>query len=109
MQGLACLLPKTQETKVPTKYRRITCLPTLYKILPSIIAGRTYNHLEESNLLPAEQKGCRKGSYGYRDQLTINKSILVDCEGNGTNLSTSWIDYRKVFDSVLRSWIIKTK
>ena len=53
-EGITHLLPKTQETKVPKNYRPITCLPTLYKILTSIIADRTYNHLEKSNLLPAE-------------------------------------------------------
>ena len=107
-KGVTYLLPKTQETKVSKNYRPITCLPTLYKILTSIIAERTYNHLEESNLLPAEQKGCRKGSYGCKDQLLINKSILEDCESKRKNLSTSWIDYRKAFDSVPHSWIIKT-
>ena len=66
-QGVTYLLPITQETKVPKNYRPITCLPTLYKILTSFIADRTYNHLEESKLLPAEQKGCRKGSYGCKD------------------------------------------
>ncbi|KAL1461990.1 hypothetical protein WDU94_013846 [Cyamophila willieti] len=32
-QGLTYLKPKTNETNNPTKYRPITCLPTIYKIL----------------------------------------------------------------------------
>ena len=33
--------------------------------------------------------------------------ILEDCKAKRKNLSTAWIDYRKAFDSVLHSWIIK--
>src|SRR5678816_1632928 len=36
------LIPKSEETKNPTKYRPITCLPTIYKTLTSIIASRIY-------------------------------------------------------------------
>ena len=65
-------------------------------------------HLEDSGLLPKEQKGCRRGSYGCKDQLIVNKMILEDCKTRMKNLTTSWIDYRKAFDSVPHSWIIKT-
>ena len=101
------LFPKTQETNNPKTYRPITCLPTTYKILTSIIADRTYNHLEENNLPPTERKGCRRGSYSCKDQLLINRMILEDCKAKRKKLSAAWIDYRKAFDSVLHSWIIK--
>ena len=61
--GVTYLLPKSEKTTKPKNYRPITCLPTLYKILTSIIADRTYKHLEKNESLPAEQKGCKKGSY----------------------------------------------
>ena len=102
------MLPKTEETAKPKNYRPITCLPTLYKILTSIITDRTYKHLDENELLPMEQKGCKKGSYGCKDQLLINKMILEHCRKMKRNLSTAWIDYRKAFDRVPHSWILKT-
>lgn len=34
------------------------------------------NNLYENNLLPIEQKGCRRGSYGCKDQSLINKAIF---------------------------------
>ena len=46
-QGITYLLPKTTETSDPKNYRPITCLPTMCKILTSIIAERTYNFLEK--------------------------------------------------------------
>ena len=45
--GLTILLPKTEETKNPKNYRPITCLPTMYKVLTSILADRTYTFLSE--------------------------------------------------------------
>ena len=71
----------------------------MYKILTSIIAERTYTFLNEHQLLPSEQKGCKRGSYGCKDQLLINKMILEDCKTKKKNLSTAWIDYKKAFDS----------
>ena len=37
----------------------------------------------------------------------INNTILGNCKKRMKNLSTSWIDYNKVFDSVPNSWILK--
>ena len=106
--GITSLLPKTKETRNPKNYRPITCLPTTYKILTSIITRRLYSFLEENNLLPVEQKGCRKGSYGCKDQLLINKAILEEVKSRKKNLSTAWVDYKKAFDSVPHSWIEET-
>ena len=62
-EGLAYLLPKTKETTNLKIYRPITCLPKMYKILTSIIAEITYAFGNEHQLLPTEQKECKKGSY----------------------------------------------
>ena len=48
------------------------------------------------NLLPVEQKGCRRNSRGTKDQLLIDKTVLNDCEKSHTNLRMAWIDYKKV-------------
>ena len=91
-RGLTYLLPKNNETKNPKNYRPIACSPTTYKVLTSVITERTYTFLEGNSLLPQEQKGCKRGSYGCKDQLLINKMILEDCKNKKKNLSTAWID-----------------
>lgn len=53
------------------------------------------------------KRRCRRGSYGCKDQLLINKMILENCRCC-KKLSAAWIDYRKAFDSVPHSWILKT-
>ena len=63
--------------------------------------------MENENLLPEEQKGCRRKSRGTKDQLMINKTILKDCRKRRTNLAMAWIDYRKAYDFVPYSWILE--
>ena len=62
----------------------------------------------KNNILPEEQKGCARNSYGCKDQLMINKTITEDCKKKKNNLSIAWIDYMKAFDSVSHNWILKT-
>lgn len=98
---------KQKKQKNPKNYRPITCLPTMYKVLTSIPADRTYTFLSKHQLLPSEQKGCKGESYGCKDQFLVNKMILEDRRTRKKNLSTAWIDYKKAFDSVPHSWIMK--
>ena len=107
-EGITYLLPKSEDTKNPQNYRPITCLSTTYKILTSVITERMYTFLEHNDILPQEQKGCKRNSYGCKDQLLINKMILENCKKKLRNLSTAWIDYRKAFDSVPHDWILKS-
>ena len=79
----------------------------MYKILTSIITERTYNFLDNNNILPTEQKGCKRGSYSCKDQLLINKMFLENNRSSRKNLSTAWIDYRNAFDSVPHSWLLR--
>jgi hypothetical protein len=64
--------------------------------------------MDDENLIPKEQKGCRNGTKGCTDQLLISKAILWECKRRKKNLSMAWIDYQKVFDRVPHIWIIKS-
>ena len=103
--GDTYLIPKNEETKNPEKYRPITCLPTIYKILTSILSSRIYEHIEQHDIINEEQKGCIRNCLGTKDQLLINKMILENCRHHQKNLSMTWIDYKKAYDSVPHSWI----
>lgn len=79
----------------------------MYKMLTFIITERIYSFLDTNNILPAKQ-GCRKGSYGRKDYLLIIKMLLENSRhSNDRNLTIAWVDYRKAFDSVEHSWILK--
>ena len=77
----------------------------MWKLLTGVIPEEMYNYLEREKILPEEQKGCKRGSRGTKDQLLIDKTILKDCKKRHTNLSMVWIDYRKAYDLVPHSWV----
>ena len=77
----------------------------IWKLVTDILAEELYEHLEKSNSLPWEQKGCRKGSRGTKDQRLIDKIIVKDCKRHLTSLAVAGIDYRKAYDMVPHSWI----
>ncbi|XP_011404394.1 PREDICTED: uncharacterized protein LOC105313002 [Amphimedon queenslandica] len=65
-------------------------------------------YLYESNeLLPEEQKGCKRGSKRFKDQLLIDRTLLRDCKKRHANLSLVCIDYKKAYDMVPNSWILE--
>ena len=77
----------------------------MWKLLTGVIAEEMYDYLGQEKLLPGEQKRCRRGSRGTKDQLLINKTVLKDCNKRYTNLSTAWKDYKKGYDFAPHSWI----
>ena len=72
--------------------------------MTGIIANSLYEYLEESKILPMEQKGCKRGCSGTK---LIDKVVMKDCKKRLTNLSMAWIDYRKAYDMVPHSWILE--
>ena len=104
--GVTFLLSKGKETKDPKNYRPITCLPTMYKIQTALICQRLYKHVLDNNILPPEQKGCRRLTRGCKDHLLIDKAIVENAKAKKHNLSMAWVDYKKAFDSVPHSWIL---
>ena len=92
---------------VASNYRPIACLPLMWKLLTGIFADKIYSHLLENDILPEEQKGCRKKSRGTKDQLLIDKTILRETRIRKRCLAMAWIDYRKAYDMVPHSWILE--
>ena len=63
-------------------------------------------YMDDENLIPKEQKGCYRGSKGYKDQLLISKALLQECKRR--EKKEYGMDYQKAFDRVPYSWIIKS-
>ena len=77
-----------------------------------------YENLQEHNevfviyeiydLLSEEQKGCRRTSRGTKDQLLIDKAVIKNSKRRRTNLNMAWIGFRKAYDMVPHSWMIRS-
>ena len=80
----------------------------MWKVMTGIICDFIYTFLEENEMLPVEQKGCRSKSCGTKDQLLIDKTILEDSKHKHRNLAMAWVDYKKAFDMVPHSWTIES-
>lgn len=106
-EGITYMKSKDADTENPAKYRPITCLSTLYKILTAVIASKMNAHLTSNNILTEEQKGCRSGSQGCKEQLIIDSTIMNQARTKQQNLYMAYVDYKKAFDSVPHSWLIE--
>ena len=65
----------------------------MWKLFTGVIAEKIKNFLKQEKILPEEQKGCKRGSRGTKDQLLIDETVLQDCKKRHTDLSLAWIDY----------------
>ena len=108
VKGRTVLIQKDPaKGSVAGNYRPITCLPLMWKLLTGIFSGKMYEHLNTNGLLFDEQKGCRKGSRGTKDQMLIDKAVLKEARLKHRNVSMVWIDYKKAYDMVPHAWILK--
>ncbi|CAK1582520.1 unnamed protein product [Parnassius mnemosyne] len=105
--GITYMLPKSQYSPQPSQYRPITCLPTIYKILTSVITAKINKHIENHNIIAEEQKGCRRGHMGCKEQLIIDSIVHKHAATKNRNLHCTYIDYKKAFDSIPHSWLIQ--
>ena len=90
-----------------SNYRPIICLPLCWKILTALLTDEIYAFLENNQLLPEEQKGCRRKGRKTGDQLYIDKMILKEIKTRKKNLAMGWIDYQKA-RNIPRRLIIST-
>jgi len=93
--------------EVVTNYRPITCLSNIWKLITSIVSKSIVSHLNSNCVWPWEQKGCKQRSRGTKDHLLVDKLIMFLTRRRRRNLQMTWIDYRKAYDSVPHSWILK--
>lgn len=65
--------------------RLISCFPLIWKLLPGGIA-ELYEFLDQSDILPPEQKSYRRRYRDTKEQLLIDKMVMPDFKQRRTNL-----------------------
>ena len=105
-KGRTALLHKDKSKgNIASNYGTITYLPLMWKLLTGVIAYQIYGHLDQQKLLPEEQKGCRKRSRGTNDWFYSDKGVIREVKSRKKNLAMAWVNYKKAYDMVPRSWI----
>ena len=102
------LLPKNDLTLQAQNYSPISLQNTMYKVYTAILADFISDHCEKNEIITEEQAAGKRGSWGCSDQLLINKMIYDQVAGNRRNLVTMWLEYKKAFDSIPHSWLIRS-
>ena len=105
--GVTFLIHKSGSTTDPKNYRPITCLPTIYKLLTSVLTSKITMHVNANNILAPTQNGCKPRSRGTKELLLIDTAICQQVRRNRKNLTAAWIDYKKAYDSVPHSWLME--
>ena len=107
-KGRTVLIQKDKSKGIESsKYRPITCLPLVWKLLSGLITDEMYDFIETEKLLPEEQKGCKRKTMGTADIIFIDRLALREARMRKKNLSMGWVDYRKAYDMVPHSWILE--
>ena len=65
---------------IPSKYRPITSLPNIWKILTEIIPDKTHEPLGVREVLLEGKKRFKKGAQGTNDLIFINKMVLKEAK-----------------------------
>ncbi|XP_044759165.1 uncharacterized protein LOC123316918 [Coccinella septempunctata] len=106
-QGITYLIPKDGDRKDPKNYRPITCLSSVYKILTGVLTKYINGHIRKHHLMTEEQGGCRERSKGCKELLVIDHVVTKQARKKLRNISVAWVDYKKAFDSVPHTWLLK--
>ena len=97
-KGKTTLIQKVSlKGTAPNNYTLITCLPMVWKILPTQIKMEICYSLITRGLFLKEQKGSRKRTRGIKEQLNTDQKILNESKTRGKNLTMPWIDNKKKF------------
>ena len=64
-------------------------------------------HIAKYNIMQRSQRGAKNECSGTFQNILIDDMILKDAHDNKRNLSCSWVDVSKAFDSLSHSWIEK--
>lgn len=104
-QGIITPIYKNKgEKSSPDNYRGITILSCFGKLFTAVLNHRLNQYLENMNILCEEQAGFRK-NYSTTDHI-FNLKCLIDLYlFRGKKLYCAFIDYKKAFDSVNRTYL----
>lgn len=92
---------KKRDAEKVEDHRKITLLPTAYKIYASVLANRLRKKIEEKGIVPDSQTGFREGR-GVIDNIYCLNYLVGREVRRGRKIVAALIDLKAAFDSVDR-------
>ena len=87
------------EVSDPSKYRPISILPLLGKIIERIVYRQVYPYLEKNGILTSEQYGFRCGKTTSDAFVNFSNYVYGELD-RGNYVFSLFLDFKKAFDSV---------
>ena len=100
------MIPKCKDPRAKD-HRPITCLNTSYKLITAVINHNLRKIEASQNMLQLDQRGGKPRSMGCTDNLLVDRMVLEDAQFNLKNLTCTWVDLKKAFDSVSHPWLFR--
>ena len=100
------MIPKCKDPRA-NDHRPITCLNTSYKLITAVINHNLRKIDASQNMLQLDQRGGKPLSMGCTDNLLVDRMVLEDVQFNLKNLTCTWMDLKKAFDSVSHPWLFR--
>ena len=100
------MIPKCKDPRAKD-HRPITCLNTSYKLITAAINHNLHKIEGSQNMLQLDQRGGKPRSMGCTDNLLVDRMVLEDAQFSLKNLTCTWVDLKKAFDSVSHPWLFR--
>ncbi|KAG0435885.1 Retrovirus-related Pol polyprotein from type-1 retrotransposable element R2 [Dictyocoela muelleri] len=84
--------------------RPITCQSNIYKLFTRILKLSLLFHVQNNKIISINQAGAMPQIHASKEQFLLNKSIISNFNHK---LKVAYIDVKKAFDTVDRSFLIK--
>ncbi|KAK1939828.1 reverse transcriptase-like protein, partial [Babesia divergens] len=97
------MLLERSEPILPSQYRPITCMSTLYKLTTRCITEVVKREVEARGLLTENQMGTKRQVQGAKEQALTNIVLNVK---HKHELYATWVDVKKAYDSVDHKYLM---
>ena len=94
------MIYKKGETNVPSNFRPISLLSTIYKLYSGILASRLTRIATSHGWLLAEQKGFLPSIRGIQEHTFLLQTAIDEAKKNHGYLSIAWLDLTNAFGAI---------
>ena len=97
------LIHKKGPTDIPSNFRPICLLSTMYKLYSGILSKKIINIATSNNWISKQQKGFLPGIKGIQEHTFTLETAILEAKKHRANLYLVWLDLTNAFGSIPHS------